>query len=532
MSDNVVVDNVALPDYTVSSDEAASGQVQRVKLSYSADGSDTHITANANGLQVQGLVSLANSVINVSQADSLVVVGNISTGTSDTGNPVKVGGVFVTVPPVLATGQRGNLQLDSSGNLRVAIKSGTLQANVSQPSDVVGDANGLYTTSQTELWDAYGANWTRARIIASDGMSGTGLLATNLAMWDSVNASYVRSTGNTANGLDVDVTRVTGTVQVSLASQGASAINVSQAGSFSVLAGTNPWNVAIACYGGSTTSLGQKTGAASIPMVLPSDQTVNINNASWGGSTTSLGQKTAANSVPAVLASDSTVQVSLASQGVSVVNVNMASYGGAQTTLGQKAAASSAPVVLASDATVQVNLASQGSSSVTISGTVIANQGTSAATSNAWPIKPTRDIARTPVTIFGDELSTATSETLFSLSATKAGLSQATSTTYIVSAGKILRLTSLAVECKALAATMSQTKVRVRQGATTLSSVLATLQVSPPAATVNVVGTVVLPIPEGAIELGASTSLAMSHVASALSSNATSFCLVGYEYTP
>lgn len=58
MADNVEFQSATLATpaagTTVSSDEAASGQVQRVKLALSADGSDTHITADANGLEVQG----------------------------------------------------------------------------------------------------------------------------------------------------------------------------------------------------------------------------------------------------------------------------------------------------------------------------------------------------------------------------------------------------------------------------------------------------------------------------------------------
>ena len=47
MGDNVTVDNGGLSDFVVSSDEATSGQVQRFKLAYSADGADTHVTADS-----------------------------------------------------------------------------------------------------------------------------------------------------------------------------------------------------------------------------------------------------------------------------------------------------------------------------------------------------------------------------------------------------------------------------------------------------------------------------------------------------
>ena len=52
MADNVLIDNGVETDYTVSSDEGVGGHVQRVKLAYSADGSETHVPADADGLLV------------------------------------------------------------------------------------------------------------------------------------------------------------------------------------------------------------------------------------------------------------------------------------------------------------------------------------------------------------------------------------------------------------------------------------------------------------------------------------------------
>ena len=52
MTDNITIDNGGLSDFDASTDYAASGHVQRVKLTYSADGSDTHVPATADGLLV------------------------------------------------------------------------------------------------------------------------------------------------------------------------------------------------------------------------------------------------------------------------------------------------------------------------------------------------------------------------------------------------------------------------------------------------------------------------------------------------
>lgn len=45
--------------------------------------------------------------------------GDVASGATDSGNPVKVAGVYNTVAPTLTNGQRGDLQVDSSANLKV-----------------------------------------------------------------------------------------------------------------------------------------------------------------------------------------------------------------------------------------------------------------------------------------------------------------------------------------------------------------------------------------------------------------------------
>lgn len=96
-------------------------------------------TASAQVLTVQGIsggtalpVSLAslpalatgtNSIGSVTQATAAnlnaAVVGNSAAGAADSGNPVKIAGVYNSALPTLTTGQRGNVQLDSSSRLLV-----------------------------------------------------------------------------------------------------------------------------------------------------------------------------------------------------------------------------------------------------------------------------------------------------------------------------------------------------------------------------------------------------------------------------
>lgn len=48
---------------------------------------------------------------------SLAVTGNAASGAADSGNPVKIGGVYNTTLPTLTSSQRGDAQLDARGNL-------------------------------------------------------------------------------------------------------------------------------------------------------------------------------------------------------------------------------------------------------------------------------------------------------------------------------------------------------------------------------------------------------------------------------
>src|ERR1700684_559731 len=52
------------------------------------------------------------------------IVGNTNAGGADSGNGVKISGVYNSSPPSLTSGWRGDAQLDSSGNLKVNIAAG------------------------------------------------------------------------------------------------------------------------------------------------------------------------------------------------------------------------------------------------------------------------------------------------------------------------------------------------------------------------------------------------------------------------
>jgi hypothetical protein len=100
--------------------------------------------------------------------------------------------------------------------------------------------------------------------------------------------------------LRVKVNSVTGTGTVSYVVNGSNGIQGIGAVVSATFTPSGTQDVNVVKYGGTSTTLGQKTEAASIPVVLPSDQsTINVDLTSFV-----VGQNTMANSFPIVIASN------------------------------------------------------------------------------------------------------------------------------------------------------------------------------------------------------------------------------------
>lgn len=82
--------------------------------------------------------------------------GAVASGTADSGNPVKVGGVYSATPATLVDGQRGNAMLDARGNFKVVLHTADSPTPISSgsPSDAqsVGVVR-LRTTSTIDLYN-------------------------------------------------------------------------------------------------------------------------------------------------------------------------------------------------------------------------------------------------------------------------------------------------------------------------------------------------------------------------------------------
>lgn len=120
MPDNVVVDNGALEDFTVSADLAPSGLVQRIKLATSGDGEDTLVAADVtNGLAV--------NVTRVRPGQGSTDLGkseDAPAASGDTGVAVLAVRRDTASAAVSADGDYACLSVDPSGNLRVAVTGG------------------------------------------------------------------------------------------------------------------------------------------------------------------------------------------------------------------------------------------------------------------------------------------------------------------------------------------------------------------------------------------------------------------------
>lgn len=84
---------------------------------------DTVVGATDTGITVLGTDGTNYRTLAVDASGNQKVVGNVASGSADSGNPVKVGAVFNAVAPTFLTGQRGDLQLDASANLKTYMAS-------------------------------------------------------------------------------------------------------------------------------------------------------------------------------------------------------------------------------------------------------------------------------------------------------------------------------------------------------------------------------------------------------------------------
>lgn len=132
MADNITVKDGSGSDVTIASDDIGGVQYSRHKMVWGADGASNDTSA-ANPLPVSPN-------------------GSVASGSADTGNPIKMGGVYNASLPTLDDGDRGNIQLNSSGAQLVDLQTRLDQTNDSVTSHQggtwnIGTVTGVTTVS-------------------------------------------------------------------------------------------------------------------------------------------------------------------------------------------------------------------------------------------------------------------------------------------------------------------------------------------------------------------------------------------------
>lgn len=61
------------------------------------------------------------AAVGIDSKRNVKTVGNVASGATDSGSPVKTGGKYNATPPTLTDGQRGDTQLDGAGNTKISM---------------------------------------------------------------------------------------------------------------------------------------------------------------------------------------------------------------------------------------------------------------------------------------------------------------------------------------------------------------------------------------------------------------------------
>lgn len=100
-----------------------------------------------------------------SGASAMQVQGNAASGATDSGNPVKTGGVYNSTPPTLTNGQRGDTQLDSRANTQVNVN--TLFAGENLTNKALGIFNKFYNSTNQKAVSVTYTSFTTQAIASS-----------------------------------------------------------------------------------------------------------------------------------------------------------------------------------------------------------------------------------------------------------------------------------------------------------------------------------------------------------------------------
>lgn len=145
-----------------------------VTLGATTDAAVTTSTTGTISGKIRGLIAILTGTGGGGQ-----VQGNVASGATDSGNPLKIGGIYKSTKDVLTTGQRGNAQLGTRGGLLASIYSNSddREAGVVSSGDASGQSqSGLITIPYNAVYN--GTSWDRLRANIDTAALITGTAAT------------------------------------------------------------------------------------------------------------------------------------------------------------------------------------------------------------------------------------------------------------------------------------------------------------------------------------------------------------------
>lgn len=219
-------------------------------------------TALPTGANVIGALT-ANQSVNVAQVAGTNTVtagvnglqavgGNVASAATDSGNPVKVGGIFNTTQPTVTNGQRVDLQTDNRGNMMVNLATKLDSTNDAVSAVIIPPASGTIFA---------GANNGTSTQSATDITGATGITANKVFTgFAAISASAANATAAATGTLIVTITWVPGTSGT--AAQRVATVNLNIPAGIAATDGTGAQGtivVPILLYVGTTTGKFQAT---------------------------------------------------------------------------------------------------------------------------------------------------------------------------------------------------------------------------------------------------------------------------------
>lgn len=164
----LLVQNASATTETLAVQGDASTHSLKVYIAGSSAGASSENIAQVNGQSVNvgtgaagtgtlRVTTSTDSTIGTVTTLSTLTGGGVASGATDSGNPIKIGGVYNTTPPTLTNAQRGDAQMDTRANMSVTL--GTLISGEDQTNNVMKveeQFTGAQCTGDTQVKAASG----------------------------------------------------------------------------------------------------------------------------------------------------------------------------------------------------------------------------------------------------------------------------------------------------------------------------------------------------------------------------------------